>query len=100
MKNFIFQAPTKIIFGRNTEDAVGKEIKKLGKKVLLHYGTGSIKSTGLYNKIIDSLKKENVDFIELGGVKPNPRLGLVYKGIDFAERWSRCCACSWWRKRH
>lgn len=86
MKNFIFQAPTKIIFGRNTEDAVGKEIKKLGKKVLLHYGTGSIKSTGLYNKIIDSLKKENVDFIELGGVKPNPRLGLVYKGIDFCRK--------------
>ena len=86
MKNFIFQAPTKIIFGSETESSTGKEVKKHGSKVLLHYGAGSIKTTGLYNRIVESLKNEKVDFIELGGVKPNPRLGLVYEGIELCRR--------------
>ncbi len=81
MKNFIFQAPTKIIFGKGAEDSVGKEAKKHGKTVLLHYGTGSIKQYGLYDKVISSLKKEGMEIIELGGVLPNPRLGLVNEGI-------------------
>jgi len=86
MKNFIFQAPTKIIYGSGAEASTGKEVKKHGSKVLLHYGTGSIKSTGLYNKIVDSLKNEKIDFIELGGVRPNPRLGLVYEGIEICRK--------------
>jgi alcohol dehydrogenase YqhD (iron-dependent ADH family) len=86
MKNFIFQAPTKIIFGSETESSTGKEVKKHGNKVLLHYGAGSIKTTGLYKRIVESLKNEKVDFIELGGVKPNPRLGLVYEGIELCRR--------------
>jgi len=86
MKNFIFQAPTKIIFGSETESSTGKEVKKHGSKVLLHYGAGSIKTTGLYKRIVESLKNEKVDFIELGGVKPNPRLGLVYEGIELCRR--------------
>jgi len=86
MKNFIFQAPTKIIFGSKTELSTGKEVKKYGSKVLLHYGTGSIKATGLYDKIVDSLKAEKIDFIELGGVKPNPSLGPVYEGIELCRK--------------
>ena len=81
MKNFTFQAPTKIIFGKGAEDSVGKEAKKFGKRVLLHYGGGSIKQYGLYDKVIDSLKKEGMEIIELGGVMPNPRLGLVKEGV-------------------
>jgi len=81
MKNFKFQAPTKIIFGKGAEDSVGKEAKKFGKTVLLHYGTGSIKQYGLYDKVISSLKEEGMEIVELGGVLPNPRLGPVKEGI-------------------
>ena len=86
MENFIFYRPTRIIFGRDTEDKVGKETKKYGKKILLHYGQGSIKKTGLYDKVMKSLKKENIEVVELGGVKPNPRLSLVREGIDICKK--------------
>ena len=79
MDNFIFQNPTKIIFGKDAENEVGKEISKYSKKILLHYGGGSIKKTGLYDKVIASLKEEEIEYIELSGVKPNPRLSLVKK---------------------
>jgi alcohol dehydrogenase YqhD (iron-dependent ADH family) len=85
MKNFKFQAPTKIIFGKGAEDSVGKEAKKFGSRVLLHYGTGSIKKYGLYDSVINSLKKEGLEIIELGGVLPNPRLGLVNEGISLCR---------------
>jgi alcohol dehydrogenase len=81
MKNFIFQAPTKIIFGKGAEDSVGKEAKKFGKTVLLHYGGGSIKIYGLYDKVKNLLNKEGMEIIELGGVLPNPRLSLVKEGV-------------------
>lgn len=81
MENFIFQNETKIIFGKNTEENVGKEILKYGKKILLHYGGGSIKKIGLYDTVVKSLKETDIDFIELPGVKPNPRLSLVKEGV-------------------
>jgi alcohol dehydrogenase YqhD (iron-dependent ADH family) len=86
MQNFTYQNATKIIFGKGTEDTVGAEVKKCGKKVLLHYGSGSIKKSGLYDKVIKSLKSAGVDFIELGGVKPNPRISLVREGIDLCRK--------------
>jgi len=86
MKNFTFYSPTKIIFGKGTEDEVGRQTKKYGKKILLHYGGGSIKKTGLYDKVMKSLKQEGIDVIELGGVKPNPRLSLVREGIDICRK--------------
>jgi len=86
MENFRFYRPTRIIFGRGSEDKVGKETKKYGKKIMLHYGQGSIKRTGLYDKVIRSLKKENIKVVELGGVKPNPRLSLVRGGIDICKK--------------
>ena len=86
MENFVFYRPTRIIFGRDSEDKVGKETKKYGKKILLHYGQGSIKRTGLYDKVMKSLKKENIEVVELGGVKPNPRLSLVREGIDICKK--------------
>jgi alcohol dehydrogenase YqhD (iron-dependent ADH family) len=85
MKNFIYNNSTIIIFGKDSEQKVGFETKKYGKKVLLHYGGGSIKRSGLYDKVINSLKKEEIDVIELSGVKPNPRLSLVREGIKLVK---------------
>jgi alcohol dehydrogenase len=85
MENFEFLSPTKIIFGKGSESKVGTETKKYGKKVLLHYGGGSIKKSGLYDRVVNSLKEEHIEFIELGGVLPNPRLSLVYEGIKICR---------------
>ena len=86
MYDFQYKNPTKIIFGKNTESEVGRELAKHTNKVLLHYGGGSIKSTGLYDQVIKSLKSSNIDFFELGGVKPNPREDLVYEGIEICRK--------------
>lgn len=85
MKNFEFQNPTKILFGRNAEEKVGKEVAVYSKKILLHYGGGSIKASGLYDRVIASLKAAGIAWIELGGVKPNPRLSLVHEGITLCK---------------
>ncbi|MBQ6537574.1 MAG: iron-containing alcohol dehydrogenase, partial [Eubacterium sp.] len=87
MENFTFYSPTFFDFGRGTEKDTGKLVKRFGgSKVLLHYGGGSIKKSGLYDRVIASLKAEGVNFVELGGVKPNPRSGLVYEGIELARK--------------
>jgi alcohol dehydrogenase len=81
MDDFVFQNSTKIIFGRGAEARVGAECAAISKKVLLHYGGESIKRSGLYGRILGSLKEAGIEAFELPGVKPNPRLGLVYEGI-------------------
>jgi len=86
MKNFTFENQTKIIFGKNAEEKLGEEIKKYSQKILLHYGGGSIKKIGLYDRVKKILKEENIDYIELSGVKPNPRLSLVQEGIDICRK--------------
>ena len=86
MENFIYSWPTKIIFGKQTESLVGEETARLGKKVLLHYGTGHIKKTGLYGKVVGSLEKSNVEFVELPGVVPNPRIELAREGIELCKK--------------
>ena len=85
MDNFIYHNTTKIIFGKGTEKTVGDEIGKLYKKVLLHYGGRSIKKNGLYSSVINSLKKNGIEYIELSGVVPNPELNLVYDGIELCK---------------
>src|SRR6056297_4039410 len=85
MINFEFHNRTKIIFGKDTEARVGELTRKHGKKVLLHYGGGSIKRTGLYDKIVESLEEASVDFLELGGVVSNPRVSLVREGIELCR---------------
>ncbi len=85
MINFDFQNSTKIIFGKDAEQRVGKETITYGKRVLLHYGGGNIKKTGLYDRIITSLKDAGVEVFELPGVKPNPRLSLVREGISICK---------------
>ena len=86
MKNFEFQNSTKIIFGKDSEKKVGTEVKKYSSKILLHYGGGSIKKYGLYDRVISCLKKEDIGIVELGGVLPNPRLKLVKKGIGLCRQ--------------
>jgi alcohol dehydrogenase len=86
MENFSFYRPTRIIFGRGSEEKVGKEVKRYGKKIMLHFGGGSIKRTGLYEKVIKSLKKEKIEVVDLGGVKPNPRLSLIREGISICKK--------------
>ncbi|ACC98026.1 Iron-containing alcohol dehydrogenase [Elusimicrobium minutum Pei191] len=85
MNNFRFYSPTEIIFGRGVQKETGKNIKKYSSKILFHYGGGSIKKSGLYEEIITSLKEAGVDFVELGGVQPNPRLSLVREGIKLCR---------------
>ncbi|HWQ89018.1 MAG TPA: iron-containing alcohol dehydrogenase [Desulfitobacteriaceae bacterium] len=85
MQNFEYLSPTKIIFGQGSELRAGAESARFGKKILLLYGQGNIKVSGLYDKIVDSLLNEGVEFVELGGVQPNPRLSLVEKGIKICR---------------
>lgn len=86
MENFIYYTPTKIVFGKDEEKNVGKLIKEFGgKRVLIHYGGRSAIRSGLIDKVKKSLSEENLFFIELGGVKPNPRLSLVYEGIKLSK---------------
>ena len=85
MTNFSFMNSTKIIFGESTEQNVGEETKKYSNKVLLHYGGGSIKKSGLYDKVIKSLQDQDIEIFELAGVKPNPRLSLVKEGINICR---------------
>ena len=86
MDNFEFCNPTKIIFGRATEANVGKAAAAYSKKVLLHFGGGSIKTSGLYDRVTASLKAAGVEWVELGGVKPNPRLSLVHEGVKLCKQ--------------
>ena len=85
MENLTISSNTKIIIGRESEFLVGEEIKKYSNKILLHYGGGSIKKIGLYEKVVKSLKMNNIEFIELSGVMPNPRVSLVREGIKICK---------------
>ncbi len=86
MNNFAFKNPTQILFGKGIEMSVGKEAAKYSKKVLLHYGGGSIKKSGLYDRVTASLTEAGVEFVELGGAQPNPRLSLVKEGIELCRK--------------
>lgn len=87
MNNFSFFSPTYFEFGRNTEEKAGKLISRFGgKKVLIHYGSGSVVRSGLLGRVIASLDAEGIHHIELGGAVPNPRSGLVYEGIELCRK--------------
>lgn len=87
MKNFVYQLPTKFLFGRGAENEVGREVRALGgTKVLIHYGGGSAVRSGLIDRVKKALDAENIGYVELGGVQPNPRDTMVYKGIALARR--------------
>ena len=87
MNNFTFYSPTQFVFGKEEENRAGQYVKRFGgHKVLLHYGGGSVVRSGLLDRVKDSLTREGLSFVELGGVQPNPRSGLVYKGIELCRK--------------
>lgn len=87
MDNFMFYSPTKFVFGKETENQVGELLKSYdAKKVLIHYGTGSIKRSGLFDRVVESVSNSGIEYVELGGVVPNPRDTLVYEGIELCKK--------------
>ena len=87
MENFTYYTPTKVVFGKGTENQTGALVKEQHcKKVLIHYGSGSVVRSGLLDRIKTSLDEAAVSYVELGGVVPNPRLSLVYEGIELCKK--------------
>ncbi|MCR4798733.1 MAG: iron-containing alcohol dehydrogenase [Lachnospiraceae bacterium] len=87
MENFDFYSPTFFAFGKDRENEAGALVKRFGgSKVLIHYGGGSVVRSGLLDRVKASLDKEGIPYVELGGVKPNPRSGLVYEGIELCKK--------------
>ncbi len=82
MKDFIYYAPTEVVFGEDSEKQVASLVKKYGgKRVLVHYGGQSAKKSGLLDNIFGLLNEGGIEFFELGGVVPNPRLSKVREGV-------------------
>ncbi len=87
MFDFEYFAPTKVVFGKGVEEKAGDLLKEYGaKKALIHYGGKSAVKSGLIDRVKNSLKSSGVDFVELGGVVPNPRISLVYEGIELCKK--------------
>lgn len=87
MLNFNFYSPTFFVFGKDREKETGKYVQKFGgKKILIHYGSGSVIKNGLLDRVKSSLQEAGIDYLELGGVVPNPRSGLVYQGVDICKK--------------
>ena len=81
MVDFTYHIPTKMYFGKDHLKQLGPELKAFGEKVLLVYGGGSIKKTGLYDRILAELDAAGLIVTELAGIEPNPGIGTVRKGI-------------------
>lgn len=87
MLDFTYYAPTKVYFGKETHKKVGEIIKEYGyKKIMLQYGKGSIKKSGLYDEVMKSLNDNGIEVVEMGGVEPNPKLSFVKKAIEIARK--------------
>lgn len=87
MFDFKYFTPTKVLFGKNTENKVADLIQEFGgKKVLIHYGGGSVIHSGLMQKVTDKLDAAGIKYVKLGGAVPNPRLSLVYEGIELCKK--------------
>ena len=87
MFDFKYFTPTKVVFGRNTESRVAELVSEFGgKKVLIHYGGGSVIRSGLMQRVTDLLDKAGISYVKLGGAVPNPRLSLVYEGIELCKK--------------
>lgn len=87
MFDFKYYTPTKVLFGKGTEEKVAELIREFGgKKVLIHYGGGSVIRSGLLPRVTDLLDKSEISYVQLGGAVPNPRLSLVYKGIELCKK--------------
>lgn len=88
MNSFVYNIPTKVYFGENQLQHLGKELKKFGKRVLLTYGGGSIKRIGLYDRVIEELSQAGLEVFELSGIEPNPRIESVREGARMCKEHS------------
>jgi len=86
MNNFIYDVPTKVYFGEDQLGHLGEELKRFGKRVLLVYGGGSIKKSGLYDRIAAEIKKANLELFECPGIEPNPRIASVNRGAGICKK--------------
>lgn len=87
MQNFIFKSPTEFIFGKDTENQTGNYLKKYGaKKVLVLYGGKSAKASGLLDRVTKSIFENEIAYVEMGGIQPNPVLSKVHEGIELCRR--------------
>lgn len=87
MIKFEFMNPTKLVFGVDSHKEAGKYAEAYGaRKVMLHFGGGSVVRSGLLGRVEDSLRENGIDFIEFGGVQPNPKVATVREGIDICRK--------------
>ena len=87
MFGFKYFTPTKVIFGKDTENRVAELIKEFGgTKILIHYGSGSVVRSGLLKRVTDTLDTAGISYVTLGGAVPNPHLSLVYEGIELCKK--------------
>jgi alcohol dehydrogenase YqhD (iron-dependent ADH family) len=85
MNSFVYNIPTKVYFGENQLGHLGEELRKFGRRVLLTYGGGSIKRNGLYDRVIEELRKADLEVFELSGIEPNPRIESVREGVKICK---------------
>ena len=86
MRDFVYHIPTKVYFGNTQLSHLGDELKQYGHKVLLCYGGGSIKKSGLYERVIESIRAAGLSWFELSGIEPNPRVTSVRRGAEICKR--------------
>ncbi len=86
MLDFQYYSPTRVVFGRNAVKELGNLLKAQDrKKVLLHYGGGSVKKNGVFDAVVEQLKAAEIDYVELGGVEPNPKIDLIREGVKLCK---------------
>lgn len=87
MENFNTTCTRTLFLAKRLKKQVAKKVKEYGgTKVMLVYGGGSVKRSGLYDTVVTELKDAEIPFVELGGVQPNPRLSLVKQGLETAKK--------------
>lgn len=85
MERFTYAISTRVYFGKGQIENLGRNIKEYCNKVLLVYGSGSIKKNGIYDAVVDELRKSQISFVEMSGVEPNAKLHNVTEGIHLCQ---------------
>lgn len=86
MNDFIYQNATKVYFGRDQLKNLSNEIKLYGNKVLITYGGGTIKKIGLFDKVVNVLNESGIEWMEFGGIEPNPRIETVNAAVALCKK--------------
>ena len=84
--SFVYDIPTKVFFGEGQVENLGTQLSVYGSRVLLVYGGGSIKKTGVYDKIVAQIKGAGLELYELSGIEPNPKVESVRRGIEICKK--------------